>query len=64
MRLLKDRDLSGILKNRNWGLKLLAAVLAIVIYYAIKTESANRAHMLTAPHDETTFDNGANDKTD
>ena len=25
-----------ILKNENWGLKLLALILAIVIYHAIK----------------------------
>lgn len=28
-----------ILKNGNWGLKLLALVLAIVIYHALKDEN-------------------------
>ena len=28
-----------ILKNGNWGLKLLALILAIVIYHALKDES-------------------------
>ena len=28
------------IKNGNWGLKLLALVLAIVIYYTLKNESA------------------------
>ena len=27
-------------KNGNWGLKLLALVLAIVIYHALKTETS------------------------
>ncbi len=26
----------NVLKNGNWGLKLLALILAIVIYYALK----------------------------
>ena len=30
----------SILKNGNWGLKLLALVLAIVIYHSLKNESA------------------------
>lgn len=29
------------LKNGNWGLKLLALVLAIVIYHMLKTQSAD-----------------------
>jgi len=29
-----------LLKNGNWGLKLLALVLAVVIYHALKNESA------------------------
>ena len=39
MKLLKIRD-------GNWGLKLLALVLAIVTYYTIKNESAagGRSH--------------------
>ena len=28
-----------ILKNENWGLKLLALILAIVIYHALKDEN-------------------------
>lgn len=28
-----------ILKNGNWGLKLLALILAIVIYHALKDET-------------------------
>ena len=30
----------SILKNGNWGLKLLALILAIVIYHSLKNESA------------------------
>lgn len=41
MKLPKGLD---CLKNGNWGLKLLSLVLAIVIYYAIKVESASRGH--------------------
>jgi len=29
------------LKSGNWGLKLLALILAIVIYHALKNESAH-----------------------
>lgn len=29
----------NILKNGNWGLKLLALILAIVIYHALKNET-------------------------
>ena len=29
-----------IFKNGNWGLKLLALILAIVIYHSLKKESA------------------------
>ena len=28
-------------RNGNWGLKFVALVLAVVIYYAIKNESAD-----------------------
>lgn len=28
-----------LLENGNWGLKLLALILAIVIYYALKDET-------------------------
>ena len=31
--------MTNFLKNGNWGLKLLALILAIVIYYALKSES-------------------------
>ena len=38
-------------KNGNWGLKFLALVLAIIIYYTIKNESApGRRH-----HDRISF---------
>ena len=30
----------NLLKNGNWGLKLLALILAIVIYHSLKNESA------------------------
>ena len=30
----------NILKNGNWGLKLLALILAIVIYHSLKNESS------------------------
>ena len=43
------------LKNGNWGLKLLSLVLAIVIYYAIKTESARNGHTSQHQHDRTIF---------
>ena len=33
----------SILKNGNWGLKLLALILAIVIYHSLKNESAQNA---------------------
>lgn len=29
----------NLLKNGNWGLKLLALILAIVIYHALKDET-------------------------
>lgn len=42
-------------KNGNWGLKLLSLVLAVVIYYAIKSETANGARAANAPqHDSVT----------
>jgi len=52
MNILKDRDW---LKNGNWGLKLLSLVLAIVIYYAIKTESARSGRTSQHQHDRTIF---------
>lgn len=30
----------NILRNGNWGLKLLALILAIVIYHSLKNESS------------------------
>ena len=35
--------LFGFLKG-NWGLKLLALLLAVVIYYTLRNESAARGH--------------------
>jgi len=32
----------AFLKNGNWGLKLLAFVLALVIYHTLKTETGTR----------------------
>ena len=34
--------------RRNWGLKLLALVLAVVVYYSMRDEMKNSAH--AAPH--------------
>ena len=31
------------IKNENWGLKLLALVLAIVIYHAMKTDTGKNS---------------------
>lgn len=39
-------------KNGNWGLKILALVLAIVIYYALKHESGQSE---TPRNDRTIF---------
>ena len=33
-----------LLKNGNWGLKLLALILAIVIYHALKDKSVSDGH--------------------
>ena len=33
-----------LLKNGNWGLKLLALILAIVIYHSLKNESAQNTN--------------------
>ena len=38
-------------KGGNWGLKLISLVLAIVIYYTIKTETAGSG----SNHDRTIF---------
>ena len=40
------------LKNGNWGLKLLALVLAIVIYHMLKTQPADNGHK---DHDRSLF---------
>ena len=34
----------SILKNGNWGLKLLDLILAIVIYHSLKNESSQTTH--------------------
>ena len=34
----------SILKNGNWGLKLLALILAIVIYHSLKNESSRNTN--------------------
>ena len=34
----------NVLKNGNWGLKLLALILAIVIYHSLKNESVQTAN--------------------
>ena len=33
-----------LIKNENWGLKLLALILAIVIYHSLKNESAQNTN--------------------
>ena len=33
-----------LFQNGNWGLKLLALVLAIVIYHSLKNESVRTGH--------------------
>ena len=38
-------------RNGSWGLKLVALVLAVVIYYAMKNESAGRG----SKHDRNIF---------
>ena len=52
MSVFKGRDW---LKNGNWGLKLLSLVLAIVVYYAIKTESARNGRNQSQQNDRTIF---------
>ena len=49
---LKNRNW---LKNGNWGLKLLSLVLAIVVYYSIKTESARGGRTSPTQNDRTIF---------
>ena len=36
--------MNNFIKNGNWGLKLLALALAIVIYQTLKTETSRRSH--------------------
>ena len=45
----------GRLRNGNWGLKLLSLVLAVVVYYTIKTEAARSGHSPSQQHDRTIF---------
>ena len=52
LNVLKNRNW---LKNGNWGLKLLSLVLAIVVYYSIKTESARGGRTSTTQNDRTIF---------
>ena len=33
-----------LLSNGNWGLKILSLILAIVIYHALKTDSARNGN--------------------
>ncbi len=52
MKLPNGRDLRDYIKNGNWGLKLLALLLAIVIYLAIRTETSSRStHVIRMPHE-------------
>ena len=39
----------------NWGLKLLALVLAIVLYHAVKQSSAEGGASASNAHDRTTL---------
>ena len=34
----------SLFKNGNWGLKLLALILAIIIYHSLKNESAQNSN--------------------
>ena len=34
----------NVIKNGDWGLKLLALILAIVIYHSLKNESAQTSN--------------------
>ena len=52
LNVLKNRNW---LKNGNWGLKLLSLILAIVVYYSIKTESARGGRTSQQQHDRTIF---------
>jgi len=48
---MKLPNVRELLKNGNWGLKLLSLVLAVVIYYAIKSESAKGGFGGASSHD-------------
>ena len=52
LNVLKNRNW---LKNGNWGLKLLSLILAIVVYYSIKTESARGGRTSQTQNDRTIF---------
>lgn len=46
----------SFLKNGNWGLKLLALALAIIIYQTLKNETpSGRGSANTTSHDHTLF---------
>ena len=68
MKLPNGQDLRDFIRNGNWGLKLLALLLAIVIYLAIRSENAGSLHVLrvprdtTTPHEKTTTENGTTDR--
>lgn len=36
--------MKNLLKNGNWGLKLLALILAIILYHVFKTEPIRIGH--------------------
>ena len=52
---MKLPDFRELLRNGNWGLKLLSLVLAIVVYYAMKSESAKDRLNGASPHDRPIF---------
>ena len=51
MKLPNGQDLRNFIRNGNWGLKLLALLLAIVIYLAIRSENAGSMHVLRVPRE-------------
>ena len=46
------------LENGDWGLKILSLVLAIIIYHAVKTESARQTASFTTPGNDRKTDIG------
>ena len=44
----------NFLKNGNWGLKLLALILALIIYHTLKpaAKTSNSQFRINLPHDE------------